>query len=155
MPLSYALPDWTLRYIGIPFRDHGRDHKGCDCWGLCRLILAEQMGLSLPSFGEGYGTAADGAGVAGLLTMHGTSAEDWRTIPPGEEQLGDVVLMSGLYRAGRSWVKADMHVGLVLASDVMIHVERGIDAALGLYARDRRLRSRVRGFWRPRGLDGE
>lgn len=47
---------------------------------------------------------------------------------------------------------ADMHVGLVLAPGALIHVERGIDAALGFYRSDIILKRRVRGIFRHREL---
>ena len=38
------------RYLKIPYKDGGRDWTGCDCWGLVRLILAEERGILLPAF---------------------------------------------------------------------------------------------------------
>lgn len=40
------------RYLDIPYKDGGRDWDGCDCWGLVRLILAEERGIVLPSFSD-------------------------------------------------------------------------------------------------------
>ena len=153
MSVYYTLPDWTLNYIGIPFAEHGRDHEGCDCWGLYRLVMMEQFGWDLPSLGETYASVFDGGLVGESIRENGTITEDWQEIGFGLEQLGDVVLMSGLYQQNGRWHKANMHVGLVMAPGIMLHVEKGIDAALGLYKSDRRLKNRVKGLWRHRQSD--
>lgn len=40
-------------YVGIHWQPLGRTRAGCDCWGLVRLVLAEQLGVALPSC-DGY-----------------------------------------------------------------------------------------------------
>jgi hypothetical protein len=69
-------------------------------------------------------------------------------VAPGAEREGDGVLMTGFYREDGAFHKAQMHVGVVVAPGVLIHIERGTDAALGRYRDDRRLRGRVVGFYR-------
>ena len=32
------VPIWAGHYIGLPFRDHGRDRSGLDCWGLIATV---------------------------------------------------------------------------------------------------------------------
>ena len=149
----HTLPDWTLHYIGIPFAQHGRDHEGCDCWGLYRLVMMEQFDWDLPSMGEVYASISDGELVSELIHDNGIANDDWQEVQPGLEKLGDAILMSGLYQQNGQWHKANMHVGLVMAPGIMLHVEKGIDAALGLYKSDRRLKTRVKGLWRNRQSD--
>jgi hypothetical protein len=40
--------EWLLRYINIPFKDHGRDFSGIDCYGLIRLMYKEERNITLP-----------------------------------------------------------------------------------------------------------
>ena len=55
---------WTDKYIGIPFREGGRDFTGCDCGGLVVLALREECGIQALDFTE-Y-EALDFMGMAGF-----------------------------------------------------------------------------------------
>lgn len=37
-------------FIGIPFKDGGRDYNGCDCWGLVALYFRDVLGVELPDY---------------------------------------------------------------------------------------------------------
>ena len=40
------------KYIGLPYRNLGRDFDGVDCYGLFWLIYKEERGILLPDFTE-------------------------------------------------------------------------------------------------------
>jgi len=141
-------PAWVAGYIGIPFLDLGRDRHGCDCWGLVRLVLAEQAGLELPSLATSYRSEANAAGVGDVVEAERRSGA-WQRINVGEEQPFDLVEMSGAARvAGSGWVFGPLHVGVVVTSGWLLHVERGTAAVLARYREDQAIRRRVLGFWR-------
>lgn len=110
------------RWLGIPFADRGRDRSGCDCWGLVRLVLKEAAGLELPAYDTEYPGVADRRAVSGHIAA---VVPSWQSVPPGAELPGDVVVLA---IAGRP-----LHVGVVIARPVMLHVERGLDACLERY----------------------
>ena len=150
------VPAWAASYVGLRFADLGRDRDGVDCWGLARLIWRDQAGLDVPSFASTYERAADGAAVAASIVAYGKNSGDWLEVARGRERLFDAVLMRSHYEVQAGGVTsvetAEMHIGVVLGPGWLIHVEEGIDAALGAYIRHRRISSRVVEFWRHREL---
>ena len=124
------------KYIGIPFRDHGRGFDGCDCWGLCMLAYREELGLALPDLGDAYSEAYARGEVD--ATVRRTVAEPWNLVVTGGPYLPlDVLIFS---RGGE-----DSHVGLWVAPGEILHVIEGIDACLERFdsARWKRKLSRV------------
>jgi len=133
------MPDWVADYVGLPFRAHGRDRGGVDCWGLVRLVLAERFGLALPSYVGGYAGVEDAEDIGRLIRGE---MGPWREIPAGGERAGDVVLMR--------LMNQPMHIGVVVAPGWMLHIEEGIDACLDRYD-GARWRRRVLGIYRHVG----
>ena len=141
-------PSWTAGYVGIPFLDLGRDRAGCDCWGLVRLVIAEHSGVELPSLATSYGSEANADAVKETVEGERHSGT-WQWIDAGDEQPFDVVEMSGAARVpGSGWVFGPLHVGVVVTSGWLLHVERGTAAVLARYREDQAIRRRILGFWR-------
>lgn len=38
------------RYIGIPYKELGRDYTGADCWGICRMVAKDLFYIGLPEY---------------------------------------------------------------------------------------------------------
>lgn len=127
------------QYIGIPFVPHGRGREGLDCWGLLRLIYKEQVGVELLSYSEAYGSTNDEAHLGALIS--GKLPEKWSEIPEGQERPGDGIL---LRLKGQP-----MHVGVIVAPGVFIHIHEGVNACLERYRRSA-WKNRVIGFFRHR-----
>jgi len=129
------VPAWVSEYIGIPFAGHGRDRNGCDCWGLVRLVLAEQFGISVPSYDAAYSDCCSSEVGPHIDRV----ASEWQQVDPALP--GDVVVMR---ITGRPW-----HVGLVIAPGRMLHVERGLDACQERFD-GQHWRNRIVGIYRHR-----
>lgn len=98
-------------YIGIPFKLLGRTEKGCDCYGLVRLILMKEYGITLPLFDDGYSNIDDRQLAslvdAGLGTIKATKVDK-----PKE---GDLVILRYLGEA--------KHIALYIGYGAIIHTE--------------------------------
>lgn len=104
---------WSNAYIGIPYVDQGRDMAGVDCWGLARLVYGRELGITLPSYTEGYTTAEEAEEVAKLIASQATVS--WG--PIDEARPFDLLL----FRQGRH----GSHIGIAVTRRLMLHVARG------------------------------
>lgn len=126
-------------FVGLPYLDRGRTRAGVDCYGLLRLVYAEQLGIELPSYADDYVTAADDLAIAALIA---DELDPWDEIGKGCEQEGDAVLMrSGLHLR---------HVGVVAGRARALHIESGDLSRIELYDFGP-LAHRIAGFYRYRG----
>lgn len=37
-------------YIGIPYKERGRDFSGADCWGICKMVASDLWYIDLPEY---------------------------------------------------------------------------------------------------------
>lgn len=130
------VPFWAGHYIGLPFIDHGRDRSGLDCWGLVRLVMAEQFGFALPSYAHEYQRTTQVEKISDLIARESAR---WKIMPAGSEMCGDVAV---LRVRGKP-----MHVGLVMGDQQMLHIELGINSVLERYS-NARWAERIAGFYR-------
>lgn len=131
------LPEWCSKFVGLPYLPGGRTREGLDCWGLFALIWAEQFGRALPDYdGLSWRKGADAEEVARCARSY---AERFRQIDPGTEQCGDGILfrMRGV----------PLHLGMVVYSGKMLHIEDGADACIETYT-NFQWSKRIIGFYR-------
>lgn len=121
-------------YVGLPWRDGGRNLDGLDCYGLLALVYHSELCLDLPSYT--YPTAEDSRAIASLIDGE---LSPWHEIPSGAETYLDAVLMleAGLAR----------HIGLVASPGYVLHMRPGFDSVIETY-RGGKLRRRIAGFFR-------
>jgi len=110
------------RYIGIPYKDRGRDVSGADCWGLVRMIYQDELQITLPSYDGDYLSSEEAEEIGRLVNRERGS---WREIPRGEEQEGDIIVLR--------LMRCPMHVGVIYKPGMMIHLLRGCNAVAEAY----------------------
>ena len=123
---------WSAAYVGLPFVNLGRDRAGLDCYGLVRLVLADQRGIALPSLTETYASVEERAELAAALSAI-SAQSPWAPVARGGEQPFDVAMFSVFGRP--------LHLGIVVRPGLMLHVSDGHDSRIEDYRR---------GTWAPR-----
>src|SRR5436190_10661954 len=91
---------WADGYMRSPFRHRGRDREGCDCFGLVRLVLAEQAGIILPL--NDLIDPQDGLAVSEAVEEE---AATWLLVHAGHEREFDIIVLRAAFKApdGRSY----------------------------------------------------
>ena len=125
------IPDWTARYIGIPYLDHGMSLTGVDCYGLVRMVMARELNVNLPDLR--YQSSDDMDDASGAVEE---TRPRWRKLD--KPVFGSVLLMR---IAGYP-----VHVGLVLDDEFMLHCLPGHQTVLERYT-GTKWRSRIDGAY--------
>jgi len=114
---------WTESYLDIPFAFDGRDRTGCDCWGLLRLIYAEQLGIELPSFSD---VPAAESHLVMQEMVRQSRTRPWLDVPLSDLREFDAVRMIGHYRDGNGVMhRGPIHVACALDNSTILHIEPG------------------------------
>lgn len=104
------------KYVGIPYKDNGRDATGIDCWGLVRHFYSNELSIELPSYAELYNGAWDPS-ISVSIEQY---KDGWDLHEKPE--FGDVVLFR---------VLGDLsHVGVYVGNNQFIHARDGKDSVL-------------------------
>lgn len=113
-----------VQFIGVPYKERGRDLTGCDCYGFVRLVLLKQ-GIALPL----YDYAEQNPD---------TVAEELKAIKVDTPQDGDVVYVISRDRSG--------HIGVYYHGQVWEMTYHGV-----LSRPWKRIQRQVLGIYRPEG----
>ena len=127
---------WAEKYVGIIFVDHGRTVQGTDCWGLVRLVLKEQCGVDVPSYGEI--SATELLMVTKTISQE-ANREPWHTVKI--PKAFDVALMRG----------RPLHVGIMISDKQILHIEKKTASVL-LPLTHASIKPRLLGFRRHNAL---
>lgn len=116
--------EWYEKYIGIPYKELGRDEDGVDCYGLCLMIYKNELGIDIPDyFGIGFKKAKDfKSSVTMKKELQGiilNESSHWKEIPQNEARPFDLVLFNML-----GYV---IHIGILIDKNNMLHSFDGRD----------------------------
>lgn len=118
------MTDWSSAYIGLPFAHGGRAREGLDCWGLVRLIYADQLGIALDPL-DGYATRLERLRIAGMLSEQAEQGP-WRRLAGERLKPFDVLSFT--------ICNAACHVGVVVDWRDMLHVTEGEMSSLAIHS---------------------
>lgn len=107
---------WSNKYIGLPYKTHGRDRSGLDCWGLVRLVYSEEFSILLPSLSSEY-AENDYSRIEDLMAQY---REGWEPTTAPKE--GDVLLFRVM--------GTESHVGIAINEYDFLHIRDGKDSVI-------------------------
>jgi cell wall-associated NlpC family hydrolase len=129
-----TLPEWISDYIGLTFKERGRDRNGLDCWGLVRLVLTEQFDIDVPSYAADYYSVLNESHISHLIRTH---LGFWHPVHPS--QPGDCIL----FRIH----KHPSHIGITVTENWMLHILNDDTVSLDRFD-SLRWKRRIVGFYR-------
>lgn len=108
---------WHNKYVGLPYKDNGRDLSGVDCWGLARYVYNKEFNISLPSFSFNY----DGEDRERIQELIAQYREGWEEITE-DYKSGDLVLFR--------MMGYESHVGIITEYPYFLHARDKADSSI-------------------------
>jgi cell wall-associated NlpC family hydrolase len=110
---------WANRYVGIPWKEKGRDWDGIDCWGTVYLPYKFERDIALPDYLDWYSTTDELQCIVEAIGQE--KCGQWEKVfRLNEAQAFDVLVMRrGAYPS---------HVGLMVDYRHFLHITRNSDS---------------------------
>ena len=123
------------KYIEIPFKPHGRDFDGCDCYGLVYLIYKNEFNIKLPLLLNDYDNPSEHEKVLGIINKEKALLDTIELKVPEE---GCIAMFN--IRGFTS------HMGVYIGNGQVIHILSGVNSICEKL-NSLRLRNRIEGFY--------
>lgn len=132
------------QYVGLPWKLGGRDSRGLDCFGLVRLVLAEQAGILLPDWlDDPDALARSVSDRCRAFERHRPDMDFFLPVSPFRQQVLDI---AAFFRGGVMW-----HMGILVEyPDIILHIEDTTGSQRESLSRRPDLRAQLGGFYRAR-----
>jgi len=127
---------WVKKYVGIPFVSNGRTQEGCDCYGLVRLVLRAEYGITLPELSDDYSDALNREQTARLFAENLPVLAVEKLTAPQEAAV--VIITEG----GRP-----CHLGIVAGGGYILH-SGAVTGTVCQRSSHPGLRGRIQGYYR-------
>lgn len=125
----------TNKYIGIPYKNKGRNSTGSDCWGLVRLVYKSEYGIELLSFSNDYISSEEGEKVKEVVQK---GKDLFEAVEKDNPEYGDIIVFN---------MKGNpCHVGIYVGDQKVLHVLRGTECLVERLS-SHRLKGRVEGYY--------
>jgi len=119
---------WTDKYIGLPYKEHGRDTDGLDCFGLARMVYKNELDVDLPDFNIGFNKTKNKDLYKHIVTdlddFISNESKKWIDIKELDDKPKDfdfvLIRMMGYV----------IHIGIFIAPNKILHCYDGIDSVL-------------------------
>lgn len=114
---------WYNDYVGLPFKEGGRDNGEYDCWGLVRAVLSEQVNIQLPRLDNlRFNKNTDRRKLIREINDYANAIDGWRQLTlDGNYDTYDIC-----------WLRngGPIHWGVMVSNKLFLHVERGCDSVI-------------------------